>query len=155
LSGQDISVKVDNVGCLVNHSLSSDKSIICETGSKVTPSLVGVSQPGNYGVSHSYVNPSDEFKNVDWSQIKTNVYPTVKSLKTTLETIRFVYDEKSAHSSDGWFYAPETGQYKFYLSSDDETRFYIDVERPYNSAVPYTYDLLVEANLKAYCYGYN
>jgi hypothetical protein len=82
------------------------------------------------------------------------VFPTTKSLKTTLETLRFVYDEKSAHSFDGWFYAPETGQYKFYLSADDQIRFYMDTIRPYSATVPYTQNLYVDANLKAYSYYY-
>jgi hypothetical protein len=89
-------------------------------------------------VTHTIVNPSDPQQEIDWDDIKTNVYPTTKSLKTTLETIKYVYDDKSAHSFDGWFYAPETGQYKFYLSADDHIRFYMDISHPYSATVPYT-----------------
>lgn len=69
LSGKDISVKVDGVGCLVNPALSSDTSIICETGAKSTPSKVNVPQPGNYGATRRFINPIDPVERVDWLQI--------------------------------------------------------------------------------------
>jgi hypothetical protein len=43
----------------------------------------------------------------------------VASLKTSLELTNHFWDEKAGSSFDGWFLAPETGEYKFYLSSDD------------------------------------
>lgn len=56
---------------------------------------------------------------IGWPVFTDGKNPPVASLKTSLELTNYFWDEKAGSSFDGWFLAPETGEYKFYLSSDD------------------------------------
>ena len=40
------------------------------------------------------------------------------------------------HTYEGWFYAPETGNYKFFTTADDKSTFYLDSTNPYNPSAP-------------------
>ena len=46
------------------------------------------------------------------------------------------------HVFDGWFKAPKTGRYRFYMQADDQCKLYLDSANPYNAATPVTTTLV-------------
>lgn len=40
------------------------------------------------------------------------------------------------HNLDGWFKAPETGRYRFYMQADDQYKLWLDAVNPYDAAAP-------------------
>jgi len=112
--------------------LSSDSNLVCETGARATASLINTSQPGAYGLKHNFANPEDPKKYPTWNSIVDGTIPVKSSLATTLETPKNIYDSLSGHIYDGWFYAPESGNYKFYLSGDDQVKLFLNTNTPYD-----------------------
>jgi hypothetical protein len=45
---------------------------------------------------------------------------------------------KAAYILDGFFKAPETGRYRFYLTSDDYSNLFLDYENPFDPDAPAT-----------------
>jgi len=43
---------------------------------------------------------------------------------------------KGATASRGWFKAPETGNYRFYISCDDLCKLFLNTDTPFNKANP-------------------
>ena len=99
---------VDGVPCKIDTSRLTDEKIYCETGSKSAPSVLGP-QPGQPGITYSFVNPTDTSVTPDWDNSLDTTYPKVKSLATSLETLWNTQDEKAMHNYEGWFKAPKTG----------------------------------------------
>lgn len=79
--------------------------------------------------------------NLNWDEITGGTVPTLESkLTTSLEgPTRYVEYEPNddlnhyADFFDGWFKAPDTGSYRFYLASDDSSRLYLDSVNTYSS----------------------
>ena len=120
LKGNSSVVKVDGVDCKVNISLSTDTTLYCETGPKGTPSITSKPQPGQPGISRS-----------------VNTTPVLNDIVTTLETVPQGLVEGKTHTYEGWFKAPESGEYKFYVAADDWITLSLDSINPFdaNSAV--------------------
>jgi len=72
--------------------MSDDKVITCETQSKGTPSLVNFKQPGNHGVTHTFINPTDSGQAIGWPSFTDGVYPQTQGLATTLESTSIFWD---------------------------------------------------------------
>ena len=80
-------------------------------------------------------------------------WPKITKLATSLEVPYNSVDAKSGSVFEGWFKAPETGEYRFYISADDEARLYLDSVNPYNAATPATISFTEIAN-SWYSQGY-
>jgi hypothetical protein len=102
---------------------------------------VNFKQPGNYGATHRFFNPTDENVSPLWAGITDGKYPPKISLATSLDLQSTFWDQKAANSFDGWFFAPESGDYKFYLSADDQAKFYLDSPAPFDPNTQYSRDL--------------
>jgi hypothetical protein len=108
---------VDGIPCVVNAALSTEEKLICETGSKASPSILGP-QPGQPGITYTFVNPEDG-STPTWANSLGNTYPKETKLWTSLETLYNTGLDSAMHNMDGWFRAPETGKYRFYMQADD------------------------------------
>jgi hypothetical protein len=96
LLGASSTVFIDGVDCIVNILTSTDEILICETGSKSTPSILGP-QPGQPGATFTFVNPNiaDEiygtepnaYTLVSWAQMTYNTLPKKVTLASSLESI--------------------------------------------------------------------
>jgi hypothetical protein len=75
------SVTVDGVPCKIDTARLTDEKIYCETGSKSAPSVIGP-QPGQPGITYSFVNPTDINTTPDWDNSLGNTYPKEVRLAT-------------------------------------------------------------------------
>jgi len=60
---------------------------------------------------------------------------------TSLETRWNSQDEKAMHVFDGWFKAPETGDYRFFIQADDQYKLFLDAANPWDPVNPPTTSL--------------
>ena len=63
------------------------------------------------------------------------VAPYETTLQTAFEN-HFNSEHTMASLSKGWFKAPETGNYRFYISCDDKCKLFLDATNPFNAASP-------------------
>ena len=123
---------VDGVACQVT---SSQEDVIhCVTGKATKASFVGVNQPGSPGMTMKEIDPSDVNQGVSWSNLDT-MTPIKTSVATSIEHYSRGKD-RFGLKYDGWFKAPETGKYKFYLACDDNCRINMDATNAFNAADP-------------------
>jgi hypothetical protein len=64
-------------------------------------------------------NPYDVNVTPTWANSLDGTYPQYVSMMTALETRWNAQDSTSMHNYDGWFKAPASGEYRFYLQGDD------------------------------------
>lgn len=136
LSGTSKTVTVDGVACTVIDAASSDTEIRCTTGKKAAASTTGVIMPGQQGIKYSNGSTT--------------------SLTTAIETIhpnKAGFDKKT-HVYEGWFKAPETGDYRFYVAADDSSKIEIDSTNAYDPSTPITPALVNVASSSSYKIGY-
>ena len=109
----DVKVDIDGVKCKVTSNTQTE--IRCVTGETSSVSRTGVSQPGSPGLSqYTYIT-----NDPTWSmRTDGSVTPSGPVLQTAMENILNQLD-RDAVASRGWFKAPETGNYRFYISCDD------------------------------------
>ena len=101
-------VNVDGVACKIDAVRSTEEIIYCETGSKATASRTGP-QPGQPGITYTFVNPANEDVTPDWTNSLDSTYPKTTKLATSLESPWNAVDHRAMHNYDGWFKAPESG----------------------------------------------
>lgn len=112
-----MSVTVDGVDCVVK-TQSSDE-IVCVTGAADADSVSGSSRPGQSGVKHQLVDPEDENAGVSYSSLTDGTHPVAATtLLTSFETLHTSVI-RSGRVLSTWFTAPQTGNYRFYMSCDD------------------------------------
>ena len=75
-------------------------------------------QPGQPGIIQTTIDPEDENQGVSFNDRLLDTHPRVDNLTTTFEYHYNKYDRYSVRMT-GFFKAPETGRYRFHLSSDD------------------------------------
>lgn len=115
---------VDGVACKVTSTAL--ESITCETGAAAAVSFEG-SQPGSPGLYSRVIEPTgDTHPNWAWrdpAQIDAKfVHP---KLLTNWEDNYNNYTSATTHSK-GWFKAPATGKYRFYMACNDNCKFWFD-----------------------------
>ena len=135
------SVTIDGVSCTIDAKRSTDEKIFCETGPKATASVTGP-QPGQPGITYTFVNPTNEDVTPNWTNSLDNTYPKKSVLTTSLETLKDSQPSTAAHVFDGWFKAPATGKYRFYMQADDQYKLYLDSVNPYDPVTPVTTSLV-------------
>ena len=112
----DVSVTVDGVDCSVISSTSEE--ITCMTGAADAISNDGVSQPGSPGLKQQILDSDDDDANPYWNMRTDGAVPVVETkLQTAFENSYNNYT-RAGSVSNGWFKAPATGNYKFYMSCD-------------------------------------
>jgi hypothetical protein len=104
-------------------------------------------QPGGHGATRSFINPPADGA-ASFNSLIEGVVPALKSLATTLETTTTFWDSRAAWFYKGWFRAPADGDYKFYLSADDQVRFFLDDSLPFDTSLQYNSNLYADANYK-------
>jgi len=116
-------VTVDGVPCEVKKS--SNTEIKCKTGSTAQASVKDVQQPGGFGIKRTKVDPTDSRKGVSWTTLVDKSHPETSSLYTSFETYRNE-GTKFGNIFAGYFKAPETGKYRFYIACDDNCKLKLD-----------------------------
>jgi hypothetical protein len=118
----DAEVLVDGVSCDVRSS--TEDEIICSTGEKKSgPSQNGY-QPGSPGLIQTTIMPKDEEKLPDWNSRNNKKHDRTTSHLTTFEAqVNEIHMDGKV--IDGFFKAPETGEYKFRLSSNDMSKLFL------------------------------
>ena len=131
ISLDDVEVLVDGVACTVTSSTL--EIITCVTGETATVSNDGVSQPGSPGLTQERLDGSGW---PSWAQrYDGSVTPKATLLQTSFENN---YDQlyAEATASRGWFKAPATGNYRFYISCDDRCNLHFDETTPFDASAP-------------------
>lgn len=122
---------VDGVACDVKSSTLD--TVTCVTGEAAAVSLDGVSQPGSPGLTQERLD-GDGLPT--WEQrFDGTVTPYETVLQTAFEN-NFNQYESTSTISKGWFKAPATGNFRFYISCDDACNFHFDENTPFNAANP-------------------
>lgn len=120
----DITVVIDGVDCPVDYDLSTSTSITCTTGAASAGSYTG-NQPGSLGIQVKQVDPSSGTPT--FTQLTDGTYDdyTQTVLYTSWEDERNRLEDHGTWFN-GYFRAPATTNYRFYLSSDDASGIYLD-----------------------------
>lgn len=53
-----------------------------------------------------------------------------------MESIEGAFDNRYGQVFTGWFKAPVSANYRFYVAADDKARLYIDYTTPYDESDP-------------------
>ena len=86
LKGTSTTVTIDGITCVVDAKRSTDEKVYCETGPKATASVSGP-QPGQPGITYTFVNPTNADENPTWANSLDATHPKTTSLATSLETL--------------------------------------------------------------------
>jgi hypothetical protein len=122
-------VLVDGVRCDVRSN--SENEIVCMTGDTDRASKNGY-QPGSPGLVQTKVEPKKGNQETEWRDRTNNKHVRTESLLTSFEThVNELH--KDAYIVDGFFKAPEPGRYRFHISSDDQSKLFLD-ENAYDPA---------------------
>ena len=137
---------VDGVDCPINGAKRNDDTrITCTTGPKPTatdPSLYG-EQPGSPGMIRTIFDSEsrhilyyrDEWDS-SWVRPGREHIEDVE-LRTSFETEINELNNKPNRGvlMDGWFKAPDSGEYRFYMACDDHCRLWLD-QNPFDENDP-------------------
>jgi hypothetical protein len=127
----DVEVLVDGVPCRVTSN--TQEEIKCVTGAAEGLSNGGISQPGSPGLVYSVGDHQGEWTgNID---DRREPATWTKSLLTNWETNVNVLTKNST-LANGWFKAPATGRYRFYISCDDVCQLKINTDTPFDKSAP-------------------
>lgn len=110
-----IDVKIDGAPCTVTRYM--DDKFDCQVSSKAEISKIDTPQLGQHGVKRSY------WKGGNWKVDK----PKYSTLHTNMETYHNSDDSYSSQFK-GWFIAPATTKYRFYMSCDDYCELNLGLE---------------------------
>lgn len=120
LNGTDVSVLVDGVPCQVEQAVNH--KITCVTGVKDSASAEGF-QPGNFGLnlikkadatSYEHLNSDDTYVTTEEKIVSAfEVWKTNTNPDTYMQRV------------SGWFTAPATAQYRFFISCAKNCKFSI------------------------------
>jgi len=135
----DVEVLVDGVSCKVTSSTLEE--ITCVTGEAAAISNANVKQPGSPGLTTRVKDKSPY-----WDlRTDTSVAVSETFLMTDFDNVRRTQHYDGIINS-GWFKAPETGNYRFYISCDDMCELLLDETNPFNKAAPTDPTLVRKAN---------
>ena len=130
--GDLLDVKIDGVPCsVIENDLNSFK---CLTGANQNPTNFA-SYPGQHGLRRKYYNTTTQLR---LSNI-TRSTEFVETLSIDLEAFKDINGWYSGYIYSGYFKAPATASYRFYISCDDEAEVYFSSvnESPENKTLIY------------------
>jgi len=121
-------VKVGGVNCKV--TASSNTHISCTTEAASAASVIPGAYIGHHGISRTLVNSTSNTTKVHINTITNYAnlsYPADQSILTAFSTGK---DEGNYHGNilKGWFVAPETTEYRFFMACDDNCRLFLGKE---------------------------
>ena len=98
---------------------------------------MGVSQPGQAGIKRTFHKDADADSRMGFGTINDGTWPAHNAtLYTSLEGYTSVHPKNEfAQQFQGFFNAPATGNYRFFMSCDDKCKLHMDTT-PYNAAAP-------------------
>jgi hypothetical protein len=83
------------------------------------------------------VNPENDGQWVGYDSLTSGVHPTTNTtLYTSFEGYENNLDDRYGEIFTGWFTAPVTANYRFYIAADDSAKLYIDSTNPYDAENP-------------------
>ena len=106
------------------------------TGSAEGISNDGVSQPGSPGLTQQVLNSDDDDANPYWSMRTDGAVPVVETKLLTAFENSYSNYTRAGTVTKGWFKAPATGNYKFYMSCDDACRLWLDSTSKFDKSAP-------------------
>lgn len=109
-----VSVKVAGADCLIKSK--SKTQISCETSAVAQPTPSNIPQPGLPGLTRRIYNATLNKTTLQYSKIFN--YPVTESLLLHFESPENLADYY-AQVLSGYFKAPFTARYRFYMSCDD------------------------------------
>ena len=108
-----IVAKVDGQDCIVTSSF--EYSFSCKVEAKSEVSISDASYLGSYGLRRNYLNESGSY--LRYSNLDSYT-PYTKTLALSMEAPAYEGD-RIGNIWKGWFVAPATTNYKFYIACDD------------------------------------
>jgi len=134
----DVNVTIDGVACKVTSFQMEE--IKCVTGPATQVSLSNFTQPGSPGLTQT---KKEGTPSPSWGLgADKNVPVAMTRLLTTMENY-YSEADNYAMTNRGWFKAPETGRYRFYISCDDACKLQLDSTNKFSRSAP-TEPVLVE-----------
>lgn len=130
----DVTVTVDGVDCTITSSTLDE--ITCVTNSAEGVSNDGVSQPGSPGLTQQVMNSDDDSANPYWGMRTDGQVPVVETKLLTAFENSYSNYTRAGTVTKGWFKAPATGNYKFYMSCDDACKLWIDSTNKFDKSAP-------------------
>ena len=112
----DVQVSVDGVAC--NVISSTLEKITCKTGAAAQVSFEG-EQPGTHGLRQQIFDPTNTSTNPTWNMPTDGSAPVVETKLLSAWEDAYANYTRAVTFSQGWFKAPEAGNYRFYLACDD------------------------------------
>ena len=96
----------------------------------------GVSQPGSPGLKQQIFDSDNDDANPYWNMRTDGLVPVVETkLQTAFENSYNNYTRAGA-VSNGWFKAPATGNYRFYMSCDNACKVWLDSTNKFDKSAP-------------------
>ena len=129
-----VDIEIDGIPCVVTETTMEE--IKCITGAAPALSHDGVSQPGSPGFRQTIHNHANEDTNPHWNMFTDVDVPIDETKVLTAFENSFSNYTRAGTYTKGWFKAPETGNYKFYMSCDDACSLVMDSAAPFNKASP-------------------
>lgn len=121
----DVVVDIDGYSCEILSK--TNEEFVCATGEADDVSTTDTDTIGGYGVKWIFYNDTYTMSE---STISTNgLEPQSTELLTAFETPTNFEDYYSSYLR-GWFVAPKTGNYRFYIACDDYCNFKMGVNDP-------------------------
>lgn len=120
----NVTVTVDGVDCKVTESTL--EQIKCVTGAATTVSTTSVSQPGSPGFTQKIYDSTNDSQNPYWGMFTDGNIPVTETKLLTGFENTFNNYTRAGTNTKGWFKAPAAGNYRFYISCDDNCQFWMD-----------------------------
>lgn len=134
-SGTDVTVAGE--ACTIISAQMDE--VKCVTGQSSAASVDNVNQPGQPGIARRVYDPSSSGQSVSFDHLTANppTWPLVD------EKLELVFEQPTDYSYkvgqiwDGYFKAPATGEYRFYLSCDDACQLRLDSTNHLSTGAPF------------------
>lgn len=116
----NVEITVDGIDCAVKKHWNT--KIKCKTTQATTAdSLIGVTQPGQYGLRVKTFDPKSGEGNVDPNDMRDGSGNLVQEFQhTSFEYRDFILKDRYGTMMSGFFKAPSTGRFRFRMSCDDQ-----------------------------------
>ena len=96
------------------------------TGAADAISNDAVSQPGSPGLTQQILNSDNDDANPYWNMRTDGLVPVVETKLLTAFEQSYNNYTRAGTITKGWFRAPATGNYRFYMSCDDACNLWLD-----------------------------
>ena len=112
-----VDVTVAGVACEVISTTMDE--IKCTTGAAAGASIDGVTQVGQPGIAKRKYDPDNGNSGVDFNALDNKSHPMTEEALELVFEMGNTASHKAGWVWDGFFKAPATGEYRFYISCDD------------------------------------